>query len=74
MAYMIFQRVTTAIREAYAGRSDVARNLAAAESSRAWLESLEIDPKLRDSLVEPIVALEEAFRDLWRAETPTRFR
>ena len=69
MAYMVYQRLTTAILETYAGRPDVARHLAAARACRAWLESLEIDPRLRDALVEPIVVLEEAFQGLAPVES-----
>ncbi len=73
MAYMVYQRLTTAVRDAYAGRIDVERHLADARACRAWLESLEIDPALRRSLVEPIEAVEEAFRGLAR-EAPVVHR
>jgi hypothetical protein len=68
MPYMIYQQYTTAIKETYAGHPDLARHLDSAQACREWLESLEIDPKLRHVLVEQIAALEEAFRDLARAE------
>lgn len=61
--YMIYQRYTSAIKQAYAGE-DVAHHLANARACRAWLETLNIDDDLRDSLVEPIRVLEEAFQDL----------
>jgi hypothetical protein len=64
MTYMIYQQYTTAIKTAYAGRPDVAQHAAAAKTCRQWLESLEIDPQLRSTLVEQIRALEEAFKDL----------
>ena len=70
MAYMVNLRYATAIREAYAGRPDVTRQLESARTCRAWLESLEIEPLLRAALVEPIAALEEAFRDLARQRGP----
>lgn len=62
--YMIYQQYTTAIKEAYAGEEDVARQAESARQCREWLESLRIDDQLRDSLVEPIEVLEEAFQDL----------
>ena len=64
MAYMVYQRLTTAIREAYVDDPGVGRQLEAARTCRAWLEGLEIDRRLRASLVEPIATLEEAFREL----------
>ena len=64
MPYMIYQQYTTAIKEAYAGDAAVSKNYEAAKSCREWLESLKIDPKLREPLVEQIAALEEAFKDL----------
>lgn len=67
MAYMVMQRYTTAVREAYAGRTDVAGQHARAVELRTWLEALEISAALRAELVEPIRALEEAFADLQRA-------
>lgn len=66
MAYMVQQRVVSAIRESYAGHPDRERHLAAARACRAWLESLEIEPGLRASLVEPIAAVEEALAALVR--------
>ena len=69
MAYMVFQRYATAIREAYGrGRDakDVQDELAEARRARIWLESLDIDPSLRASLVEPIAVVEEAFSGLLR--------
>ena len=69
MAYMIYQQYTTAIKEAYAGHPDLARHVASARDCREWLASLEIKPELRAGLVEQITVLEEAFRDLLRAES-----
>jgi hypothetical protein len=54
---MVYQRYTTAIREAH---------LAEAGRVRAWLDSLDIDPTLRASLVEPIAVVEDAFSGLLR--------
>ena len=64
MPYMIYQQYTTAIKNAYAEDESVAEMYAAAKICREWLESLKIDPRLRGPIVEPIAALEEAFKDL----------
>jgi hypothetical protein len=66
MAYMIYQQYTTAVKQGYADYSqpDIAQQAASAKTCREWLESLEIDPRIRDGLVEQIRALEEAFGDL----------
>lgn len=64
MAYMIYQQYTTAIREAYAHQPDVARHYESARACRQWLESLDIDPGVRATLVEQIATLENAFHDL----------
>ncbi len=61
---MIYQQYVTAIKEAYAGRAEVAELAKTAESYRQWLESLDIDDTLRAGLVEPIQTVEEAFKDL----------
>jgi hypothetical protein len=67
MSYMVMQRYTTAIREGYVGRTDVAEQHARAAMVRAWIESLAISPALRAELVEPIKAIEDAFGDLLRS-------
>jgi len=67
MGYMVMQRYTTAIREGYAGRTDIAEQHARAAMVRSWLESLAIAPAVRAELTEPIRAIEEAFADLLRA-------
>jgi hypothetical protein len=66
--YMIYQQYTTAIKEGYAShpKTDIAQHAATARTCREWLESLEIDPQLRSTLVEQIKTLEEAFQDLMR--------
>ncbi|HLE58280.1 MAG TPA: hypothetical protein VJA85_01395 [Candidatus Limnocylindria bacterium] len=74
MAYMVMQRTTTAVREAYAGRADVAEQHTRARECRAWLESLAIQPALRAELVEPIRAVEEALADVLRAPAAYRRR
>ena len=60
MAWMIYQRYTTAVIEAYGGRP-VGDQLEAARAHRRWLEGLEIDAGLRSSLVEQAKAIEEGF-------------
>jgi len=67
MSYMVMQRYTTAIREGYAARPDVAEQHARAAMVRAWIESLAISPALRAELIEPIQAIEDAFGDLLRS-------
>jgi hypothetical protein len=62
--YMIYQQYTDAIKNAYEGREGISHHLEQARSCREWLHSLEIDADLRNALVEPISALEEAFQDL----------
>ena len=52
MAYMIYQQYKTAIKEAYANHADAAAHAQSARAYREWLQSLAIDPKLRDQLVE----------------------
>lgn len=64
MPYMIYQQYTTAIKDAYAGHSSLPELYKSAQASRQWLFSLNIDPKLRDPLVEQVAAIEEAFKDL----------
>ena len=66
--YMIYQQYTTAIKEGYANhpQPDIEQHAAAARTCREWLETLEIDPQLRATLVEQIRALEDAFGDLMR--------
>lgn len=66
MAYMVMQRYTTAILEAYGGIEDVTPQLAAARSHRMWLEGLEIEPGVRAALVEQAKAVEDAFARLAR--------
>ena len=64
MAYMIYQQVTSAVRQAYAGHPDVTANRARARECREWIESLEIDRSVRSTLAEPFRVLEEAFATL----------
>lgn len=64
MAYMVYQQYTTAILDAYAGRPDVAEQLESAQECRRWLQSLDIDPKIRATLVEQAQVLEAAFERL----------
>jgi len=64
MPYMIYQQYITEIKRAYAGHEDLNELYSDAKSHREWLEALQIDGKLRSSLVEPISAVEGAFLDL----------
>lgn len=64
MAYMIYQRYTTAIVEGYKESGEVATNLAKARSHRRWLESLQIEPAVKAALVEQARTIEEAFERL----------
>jgi hypothetical protein len=61
---MIYQQYTSAVKEAYAGRPGLEQQVASASACREWLQSLRIDPKLLDGLVEQVKALEEGFREL----------
>src|SRR3972149_11721375 len=56
MAYMVQQRIVSAIREAYADRPDRDRHLAAATGCREWLGRLEGEARLWGSLVWRIAA------------------
>lgn len=67
--YMVYQQLTTALREGYRGadRAVVEHQLDEARRARRWLESLEIDPAQRASLLEPIGIIEEALAEIERA-------
>ncbi len=62
--YMIYQQYINAVTEAYRGHPENFLHAEKARICREWLESLEIQPELRDPLVEQIRALETAFEDL----------
>ena len=64
MAYMVYQQYTTAVKEAYKNHPDVAQHAANAKACRQWLASLALKSEIRDSLVEQIRTLEQAFEDL----------
>jgi hypothetical protein len=64
MAYMVYQRYTTAVLDAYKGRSDVAEQLEQARSHRRWLESLDLEPAVKSGLVEQARTIEAAFKQL----------
>ena len=70
--YMVQQRVTTAVREGYAraDEDELGRQLAEARGARAWLERLAIEPEVREWLVEPIAAVEEALAEVVRRRQP----
>ncbi|HUV09645.1 MAG TPA: hypothetical protein VMX12_01625 [Acidimicrobiia bacterium] len=69
MAYMVYQRYTTAVKRGYTGRTDVAAQHQRAIEFRAWLEELEIDAVIRADLVEQARALEHGFQQLARSPT-----
>ena len=64
MPYMIYQQYTTAVKQAYGEDDSVEELYAQAKACREWLDSLQIDAKLRGPMVEPVAAVEEAFKDL----------
>ncbi len=66
MSYMIYQRLTSAIIERYRGRPEAAECSAKAAELRTWLASLDIDPGLRDPIVEQAQAIQSAFEDARR--------
>jgi hypothetical protein len=68
MAYMIYQQLTSAVKEAYPGDEDLAGLHAQAQACRLFLQSLKIDPKLSGPVAEPMVYIEEAFRELLVAQ------
>lgn len=61
MAYMVYQRYTTAVKRAYHERADVTEQHARAVEFRQWLEALAIDAEIRAELVEQARALEHGF-------------
>lgn len=67
MAYMAQQAVRTAIRDAFADRSDAGTQAEEAGRFRHWLESLPLDRGLIAAIAEPIEALEEGLRDADRS-------
>jgi hypothetical protein len=83
MAYMVYQRVATAIHDAYgpfgepsgtgyaARTANLQTQLDMARQARTWLESLSVEPTLLASIVEPIAVIEDAFRALVGASHAT---
>ena len=61
MAYMVYQRYTTAVKRAYQDRPDVTAQHARAVEFREWLQSLDIDTAIRAELVEQARAVEHGF-------------
>ncbi|MDX1613439.1 MAG: hypothetical protein R3300_03960 [Candidatus Promineifilaceae bacterium] len=65
MPYMIHQQLISAVQQAY--RHDptaAAAQQRQARQCRQWLENLAIEPRLRNGLVEPVAAIEEALADI----------
>ena len=75
MPYMIYQQYKAAVTDGYMDRpaDEVRRHIGQATACRRWLESVEIDPDVRDALVEQFHAIEEAFEEILRDphRTPT---
>ena len=63
MAFMVYQRYTTAVKRAYRDRPDAAAQHARAVEFRTWLEALAIDPSIRVELVEQARAIEHGFQE-----------
>ncbi len=61
MAHMVYQQYTTAVLDGYRGRPDAAERLAEARAYREWLESLELESRVKATLVEQARVVEEAF-------------
>ena len=66
MAYMVYQRYTTAVKRGYRDRDDAPAEHARAVEFRTWLEHLDIDPSIRADLVEQALALEHGFEEIAR--------
>ena len=64
MPYMFYQQYATAIKEAYVDHDNIAELHAQAKAYREWLETLALEPHLLKPLVDPIDAIERAFRQL----------
>lgn len=64
MPYMIYQQYKSAIKAAYKGDEKAAEMYVSAKACRKWLSSLQIDPKLREPLVEQVTWIEDAFKEL----------
>jgi len=65
---MIYQQLTSSVRRAYAGSPEVDSQYQQARRCREWVEGLDIDLGLRETLAEPHRVLEEAFASLLRAD------
>ena len=64
MPYMVYQQYATAIKEAYADSENAAELYIETRDYREWLQSLKIDVKLTEALIEPITYIEEAFLEI----------
>lgn len=62
--YMIYQQYISAIKRSYTDHEAVAELYEEARRTRKWIMSLKLESRLRDPIVEPIAAIEEAFKDL----------
>ncbi len=61
---MIYQRYTRAILDGYTNHPEVEHHRDKARAYREWLESLDIEPRIKASLVEQARVVEEAFESL----------
>ncbi len=68
MAYMVYQQLTNAVKETYAGDPDLAELREQARACLHFLESLRIKPNLINPIIEPVSYIEEGFRELLTAE------
>ena len=64
MTYMVYQRYTTAIVDAYKDHPEVPHHFEEAQSHRRWLQSLDIDNTVKNTLVEQAQTIEAAFERL----------
>ena len=67
MAFMVYQRYTTAVKRAYRDRADAAEQHTRAVEFREWLQALTIDPTIRAELVEQALAIEHGFEEVDRS-------
>jgi hypothetical protein len=66
MAYMLYEQLTTAIRQAYQDSPELNDHLQQAQALQDWLAGLEIEDRLRRSALEPILALQAGFEEAQR--------
>ncbi len=72
MAYMLAERIATAVVAGYRDASDIDAQLSSAEACREWLEQLSIDASLRAGLLEPVIAVEHGLHEVLRRRARDR--